>query len=164
MAKGEFFVRPGEICQKIGIISQGLMACTYVKDGKEIIEEFAFEGHFISNYYSFLTKLPSEKEIRCLEDCSIYLIDRPGLMSLGAKHSFVESMSSKMNEFLFLRSHDRVRSLLVDSALTRYQKLMVQRPDLVQRIPQYMLASYLNIQPETLSRIRKRIAQKGFID
>ena len=138
-----------------GMIETGLMACIYNKDGNEVVDEFAFENYFITNYYSFLTHTPSEKEIRCLEDSTVYVITREQLEQLAATHSFIERMSSIMNENLFLRTHTRVKSLLLDTAAERYRQLITERPDLTQRIPQYLIAAFLNVSPETISRIRK---------
>jgi len=66
-----------------------------------------------------------------------------------------------MNENLFLKTHNRLTSFLLQSPLERYQRLITERHDLAQRIPQYLIASYLNVKPETISRIRKRIASQG---
>ena len=158
LKKNEVFVAEGQVCNKVGLIAQGLMKCVYNKDGEEIVFEFAHECNFISDYYSFVTNTPSEKEIRCLEDTIVYVITRDKLEKLAAEHPFIESMSRAMNERLFLHMHDRLKSMLLDDAQTRYQQLLAQRNDLAQRIPQYLLASYLNVKPETISRIRKKMS------
>lgn len=154
--KNDIFMENGKICNKIGLIERGLMKCLFNKNGDEIIFEFAFENNFISDYYSFLTNTPSAKEIRCIEDTTVYVITRESLERLGRDHPFIESMSGQMNQLLFLKMHDRLKSSLLDSAVERYIKLISERSDLVQRIPQYLIASYLNIKPETVSRIRKK--------
>lgn len=153
--KNDVFIEAGKVCNKIGLIGKGLMICVYNKDGREVVDEFAFENYFITNYYSFITHTPSEKEIRCIEDSTVYVISREQLAQLAASNPFVERMNSTMNERLFLRAHNRIKSLLLDSATERYQQLVTERPDLAQRIPQYLLAAYLNVSPETISRIRK---------
>jgi CRP-like cAMP-binding protein len=86
----------------------------------------------------------------------VYVITRQNLEILGNEHPFVESMSRQINERLFLRMHDKVKSLLLDTASERYRKLMAERQDLANRIPQYLIASYLNVTAETISRIRKK--------
>ncbi|MDJ1484181.1 Crp/Fnr family transcriptional regulator [Cytophagaceae bacterium YF14B1] len=160
LQKDDVFIAEGEICKKVGLIEKGLMVCTYHKNGNEIIDEFAFENGFVTNYYSFLTGTPSEKTIRCIEDTTVYVISRQSLEKVSRHYAFIERMAGMMNERLFLRTHDRVKSMLLDTATERYQKLVAQRKDMVQRIPQYMLASYLHVKPETLSRIRKKLAKK----
>lgn len=158
LKKNEVFISEGKVCNKVGLIERGLMKCIYNKNGEEVVFEFAHEYNFISDYYSFVTNTPSEKEIRCLEDTTVYVITKEKLAELAEAHPFIEAMSRVMNEKLFLRMHDRLKSMLLDSAQERYQKLLAERQDLAQRIPQYLIASYLNVKPETISRIRKKMS------
>jgi len=164
LKKNELFAQQGQICNQIGLIAKGLVKCAFYRDGNEVVFEFAYENSFIADYYSFLTRSPSEKEIRCLEDTTVYTISRSALEKLAKAHPFVLAMSEKMNEGLFLRMHTRLKSLLLETPLERYRKLIAERRDLSERIPQYLLASYLNVKPETVSRIRKKIAAKPFLD
>lgn len=159
LKKNDVFVKPKEICHKIGLIQSGLMKCSLVGDGVEKVFEFAYENTFITDYYSFTTQLPSEKEIICIEDTIVYTITRQKLAELSAKHTFMERMSRMTNERLFLRMHEKLTSLMLDSAVVRYKKLIADRWDLAQRVPQHLLASYLHVRPETLSRIRRKIAK-----
>jgi len=162
--KNDWFIRSGEVTHKIGFIKKGLMKCVYIKDGKEVVDEFAFENNFVTNYYSFLKEEKSDKEIICLEDSTVYVITREKLAELGEEYPFVKDMARIMSEQLFFSVNDKVRSLRLDSAEERYLKLRLNREELVQRIPQYLLASYLNVQPETISRIRKRIIEQNDLD
>lgn len=159
LEKGETFSLPGTVCNQIGLIQSGLMKCVLVESEKEVIFEFAYENSFIADYYSFLTGTPSTKLISCLEPTTAYVITRQKLTELSSKYAFMERMSMITNEQLFVRMHEKLTSLLLDSAMTRYQKLIMARQDLAQRIPQYLLASYLNVKPETISRIRKRLVK-----
>ncbi len=159
LQKGEDFFLPGAVCDKIGLIKNGLMKCVLVENEKEVIFEFAYENSFIADYYSFVTGTPSTKVITCLEPTIAYVITRQKLRELSSRYPFMERMSMITNEQLFVRMHEKLTSLLLDSATVRYQKLITARQDLAQRIPQYLLASYLNIKPETISRIRKRMVK-----
>ena len=156
LKKNDVFLEEGENCNKIGLIEKGLMKCVFNKDGSEIIFEFGFENSFISDYYSFVTNMPSAKEIRCIEDTTIHILTRESLKELGKNHLFMERMSMQMNEKLFLRMHNRLKSFLLETAFERYKNLISEKPDLARRIPQYRIASYLNVKPETISRIRKK--------
>jgi CRP-like cAMP-binding protein len=158
LSKNDTFLERGKVCNKIGLIEKGLMKCCFNKEGMEIVFEFAFENNFISDYYSYSTEQASEKEITCLEPTTLYVINRQELTNLCNEHSFVESLSRRVNEFLFLKMHDRLKSYLLDSPTTRYLQLIGEKQDLVNRIPQYLAASYLNVKPETISRIRKKIS------
>jgi len=159
LQKGEAFSLPGVVCNKIGLIQSGLMKCVLIENEKEVIFEFAYENSFIADYYSFVTGTPSTKLISCLEQTKAYVITRQKLEELSSKYAFMERMSMITNEQLFIRMHEKLTSLLLDSATLRYQKLITARQDLAQRIPQYLLASYLNVKPETISRIRKRMVK-----
>jgi CRP-like cAMP-binding protein len=156
--KNEVFIERGRVCHSIGLIESGLMKCVFDRDGADVVFEFAFENSFISDYYSYVTQFPSDKQIICMEDTTVYVIERAKLNGLGQQYAFVETMSRKMNEYLFIKMHNKVKSLLLDSPYQRYKRLMEDRQDLVSRIPQYLLASYLNVTPETISRIRKKIS------
>lgn len=133
------------------------MKCVYNKNGDDIVFEFAYENSFISDYYSFTTNSLSEKEISCIEDTTVYVITRQNLEKLAREHPYIESMSRQTNEKLFLKIHDRLKSFLLETASQRYQSLISERQDLAKRIPQYLIASYLNVKPETISRIRKKL-------
>lgn len=159
LKKGDIFMYPGKTCDRIGLIQSGLMKCVLLKEEKEVVFEFAYENSFIADYYSFVTGLPSYKLISCLEPTTVYVITRQKLTQLGNRYNFVARISRITNEQLFIRMHEKSTSLLLDSATVRYKKLIELRQDLAQRIPQYLLASYLNVKPETISRIRKRLAK-----
>lgn len=156
LKKGDSFLNQGEICNKVGLIEKGLMKISLLRKGKEVIYEFAYEDNFVTDYYSFLKTLPSRKEIVCLEDTTVYVCKRETIHNLALEFPFLFKMQAKINEFLFLKLHERLEEQLVDTMEMRYEKLISERKDLADRIPQYLLASYLNIQPETVSRIRKR--------
>jgi len=163
LEQNEAFVVSGEICHRIGLIKSGLVKCVLTKDGKEVIFEFAYENTFVTDYYSFVTGIPSTKKIVCMEPTMIYIITRQKLIELSRAYGFIERISRITNELLFLKMHEKLTSLMLDSATIRYQKLITGRPDLAQRIPQYLLASYLNVKPETISRIRKRMVRDSFL-
>jgi CRP-like cAMP-binding protein len=157
--KNDVFIEEGKVCHKIGLVEKGLLMCVYPNRDKMIVDEFAFENSFVTNYSSFLTRSPSEKEIRCVERCTLRVIDRVVLEGLGKNHPFLERMSRIMNERLFLRTHDRLKSLLLLRPSERYRQLIDERRDLAERIPQYLIAAYLNVKPETISRIRKKMSR-----
>ena len=161
LKKNDVFAVKGKICHEIGLIKKGLMKCVYYKNGNEVVFEFAYENSFIADYYSFVTNIPSEKEIRCLEDTTLYVINRQRLEKLARAYPYIQGINRKMNENLFLKMHNRLTSFLLKTPSERYQTLISERQDLAQRIPQYLIASYLNVKPETISRIRKRIASQG---
>ena len=157
--KGDYFIKEGEACSEIGFIIKGCMICVYNKDGVDVIDEFSIENEFISDYSSFLDNKPAEKNIKCLEDTELLVVKARDLNELyNQKHTF-ERVGRIIAELLFKNWHQKAISLMLDDAETRYLKLIKSKPNLLQRVPQYLIASYLNITPESLSRIRKKISQ-----
>lgn len=160
LKKGDYFLRNGEVCRKIAFINSGVMYCVYNKDGLDKIDEFSFENDFITDYLSVLTQAPADKDIVCLEDCEILVINTQKLERLYAQNPVFERIGRLMAEGLFINWHLKAKSLFMDDAETRYKTLIAMRPDLPQRVPQYLVASSLNVSPETLSRIRKKMVIK----
>jgi len=153
--KGNYFVKEGQISRYIGFIVKGCLMCVYNNDGKEFIDEFSLDNEFISAYASFITGTPADKDIICLEDSELLILSYSNLQELYEIDPVFERTGRLMAEMLFMNWQQRVKSLLLDNAETRYLRLTENRPDLIQRVPQYHIAQYLGVSPETLSRIRK---------
>ncbi len=156
LKKGDYFLREGKRCNHLAFILKGAMICYYTKDGKQFIDEFSLDNEFITDYSGFLTHSPSNKYIQCLENCTIYVISNEILKNLYQIKSIeLERLGRIMAEQLYLQWHEKSKSLLMDNATERYLKLIQNRPKLPQRVPQHLIAKYLGITPESLSRIRK---------
>jgi len=157
-SKGDYFLRNGDLCKQIAFINKGAMYCVYNKEGVDKIDEFSFENDFITDYLSILTQTPADKDIVCLEDCEILVANTQKLNNLYFENPIFERIGRLIAERLFINWYLKAKSLFMEDAETRYRKFVKLRPDLPQRVPQYLVASYLNVSPETLSRIRKKIA------
>ena len=153
--KGDYFVNEGQISRYLGFIVKGCLMCVYNNEGKEYIDEFSLDNEFISAYASFITGNPADKDIICLEDCELLILSYSNLQELYEMDPVFERTGRLIAEMLFINWQQRVKSFLLDDAETRYLKLAENRPDLIQRVPQYLVAQYLRVSPETLSRIRK---------
>jgi CRP-like cAMP-binding protein len=160
LKKGEYFIKEGQLKKELGLIIKGCMFCYYNKDGEQVIDEFSLDYEFITDYYSFLTNTPAEKNVKCIEDTELLILPFEQLFFEYADDPDFEKVGRIMAEGLFINSHQKAKSLMIDDAETRYLKLISKRSDLVQRVPQYLIASYLNIKPETLSRIRNKLSTK----
>lgn len=160
LKKGDYFIKEGEICKKVGFIVSGSMLCSYNKDGDTVIDEFSLDKEFITDYFSFLTSSPAEKDVKCLENTELVVISYNNMQLLYSLSPIFEKVGRLMAEALFMNWQQKAKSLLLDNAETRYLKLISRRPDLPQRVPQYLIASHLGIKPETLSRIRKKLISK----
>ena len=149
-------LKQGEHCNYIAFIQEGSFRFYYVKEGVEIITAFNFKGDFVSNYRSFLTGKPSDHFIEAMQDSVIYVINLPELQSLYDKHKNVERLGRLIAENLYLNVANRLDSFMFQTPEERYKELIERNSRLLQEVPQYMIASYLGVKPETLSRIRAR--------
>lgn len=159
--KGDFFLEEEKVCTKLGFIGQGIMRYYMTKDGEEKTFAFSRENEFVCFYQSFLSANKSSASIQALEDCIVYVISRDDLQRFYEQVSGADKFGRLSIEQVFVQTIKDLYSLYFDSPIERYQKLVNERGDLLQRIPQYHIASYLGVKPQSLSRIRKRIAAPG---
>ncbi len=156
--KGNAWLMTGSPCEKIGFITSGSMMCVFNQHGNEYVDEFSFDGEFISNYFAYLTRQPSDKDIRAIEDTELLVVYRWQLEQADMDTLTKLQAQKSIAEQLFLNWYQKARSLLIYDARERYLELLHHRPDLHQRVPLYLIAAYLGITPESLSRIRREIA------
>ena len=152
----EQILRQGEHCNFIAFIQEGSFRFYYDKDGIEKITAFNFKGDFVSNYRSFLTGKPSDHFIEAMQDAVIYKINLQELNSLYDRHKNIERLGRLIAENLYLMVASRLDSFMFQTPEERYKALIERNSRLLQEVPQYMIASYLGVKPETLSRIRGR--------
>lgn len=160
LAKHTFFLRAGEVCTYIAFINQGCMRYYYLKDGDEFNGQFFFEGAWIGEYQSFLTGDPSIQYFDALEDSDLLVMQHSDLQKLYTELPKFERFGRVLAENVVIGSQRRTASLLFDTPEERYLKLIKERPKVLERIPLHHIASYLGIKPESLSRIRKRLADR----
>lgn len=156
ISKKDFILKEGEKCDFIAFIQEGIFSFYNFHEGEEKITAFFFSGEFASNYRSFLTKSPSKHYIEALQDSIIYKIKLEKLIKLYDKHKSIERLGRLIAENLYLGVANRLDSFMFDSPAIRYQDLLNRNSKLISEIPQYMIASYIGVKPETLSRIRAR--------
>jgi CRP/FNR family transcriptional regulator, anaerobic regulatory protein len=160
LSKHEHYLQAGEVCTHIAFINQGSMRYYYLKDGNEFNGQFFFEGSWIGEYQSFLTGQPSLQYFDALENVELLVMHHRDLQKLYADLPKFERFGRALAENVVIGSQHRTASLLFDTPEERYLKLISDRPKVVERIPLYHIASYLGIKPESLSRIRKRLADE----
>ncbi len=156
-AKGELILSEGDVGDFIAFIETGLFRFYHVKDGSEKIITFWFSGDVFSEYRSYLTNTPSRNYIESMQDGVIWKLKKKHMSEMYEKHPKLDRLGRKVTERIYLKLADRIDSFLQDSPKERYLDLLNRNPKLVQEIPQYMIASYLGISPESLSRLKKRI-------
>jgi CRP-like cAMP-binding protein len=161
LAKGEVLLQDGQICEHVWFIGRGLVRAYFLKDGEEVTQQFFFEGSYTTDYESFLTRRPTQLYLQTLEPALLLALHREAMQELYAADPGAERMGRRIAEEIFLAVSRRNRSFLLDSAEQRYLDLMRERPKVMQRVPQRHIASYLGVKPESLSRIRARVARTG---
>lgn len=154
--KKQLILSEGEVCDFTAFIVKGMFRFYRVIGGTDTITGFFFDGDFVTNYRSFLTGRPSDHFIEAMEDAVVHKINLHQLRSLYDKHQAIERLGRLIAEKLYLIVAERLDSFMFASPAERYQSLMERNSQLLQDVPQYMIASYLGVKPETLSRIRKR--------
>ena len=155
--KGEILVKPDTICDSIYFIERGLTRTYYIKDGKDITDWLSAENTFAVSIISFITRKPDRRAIELLEPSILLSIHVDQLESLCATHHDIERMTRLLVSSGLVQLQQKFDDLHFETALQRYQNLMTTNPTLLQRVPLGMIASYLGITQETLSRIRSQI-------
>jgi len=154
--KGEYFLEEGNPCNHVGFTIKGILGYYYLINGVEHMRGFYFPNDFFSNYKCFLLNNKSTAYIQALEDCSVILIHKDEINMLNDKIPTFHKLSQNMLEKIYISLSEKFELFFLKTAKERYFKLISERPKLIQKIPQYMIASYLGITPEGLSRIKKR--------
>lgn len=152
--KNEYILEKNNVCNDIYFISKGLLREYYFKEDREISEWFAFENTFCFSITSYFTNSPSNLIIQSLEDSEIIFIPREGLNSLRMSNFEIADFTYKLISLSLIKSQERMASLQFETALTRYENLLNQHKEFLQRVPLQYIASYLGVSAETLSRIR----------
>lgn len=158
--KGHILLREGQVSNESYFNIQGLVRKYYLVDGEEKTTEFYVEKDAISSLQSYNLKVPSNHYLECIEDCRLAILSRDKEQELFERVAEFESICRVSVEEELGAYQDKLAQFMISSPEKRYLDFMENRPDLLQRVPQYYLASYLGVKPESLSRIRKRIAQR----
>lgn len=161
--KGEMTLKIGEVCRHSFFVEKGLLrSYTLGEDGKEHIIQFAPENWFIVDRSSVYFNDPSEIYIDAVEDSQVVLIDDNFMNRVAQLDNNFGKFNDKLLHNHIRHIQKRLNLLLGASAEKRYLNFIEMYPDLLLRVPQWMIASYLGITPESLSRVRKELAHRNF--
>ena len=159
--KKDYFLNEGKICRYVGFINKGCFRTYYLSDGKEINTQFVFENEFVTDYDSFLQSKPSRYFIQALEDSEIVTFNLIALQNAYNQSQNWERFGRMVAEQSYKLTTQRVESFLFLDGEQRYLDLVKNQPQILDRIPLYHIASYIGLERESLSRLRRKIANKS---
>jgi CRP-like cAMP-binding protein len=161
LRKRQYLLQEGDVCKFIAFVEKGaLRSYTIDEKGSDHIIQFALEGWTIADLYSFLTAEAATYTIDALEDCELVLITKSAHEELLKKVPKYETYIRLQITGAYIALQRRLTSIISSPLEERYTSLIAIYPDVVQRVPQHMIASYMGLTPETLSRVRKKMSNK----
>jgi CRP-like cAMP-binding protein len=153
---GDFLVKEGTICDKLYFLEKGCLRGFRYEENQEVTFWFAFENSFVTSCYSFYSGKPSYENIQLLEKSVLYAVKVNDLHQLYDKYQEIERAGRLINESYYVQLEERMFSMHFKTAKERYEQFVESNPQILQRVPLGMIASYLGITQETLSRIRRK--------
>lgn len=163
VAKNEFLLKEGEICLDTFFVEKGLLRMYSLdKNGKEHVIQFAPENWLISDRSSLNFNEKSKFYIEAIEDTEVFILGNDFFTKMIENYPHIAERNDLLLQKHIRNLQNRVNSLLADTAEERYMNFIKMYPDILLRVPQWMVASYLGITPESLSRVRKELARKNF--
>ena len=161
LRKKQYLLQEGDICKHIAFVEKGALKAYVVDDaGAESIIQFALEGWVISDLYSFLTGEPATYNIDALENAELVLISKSAHEELLKKIPKYETYIRLQITGAYIALQKRLTSIISLPLEERYKNFLAIYPNIAQRVPQHMIASYMGLTPETLSRVRSRMASR----
>ncbi len=152
-------IKEGSIAHNLYFIESGTLRTYHLRDGKEISTYFACDKQFISSFSSFITQTASFETLEAIEDSSVYELSYQALTELYKDSSKFEKLGRILAEKNYLCVMDRTLTMQTRTAKEKYLDFIKNYDDdIVQRVPQHMIATFLGIAPESLSRVRKEIS------
>ncbi|GAA4461927.1 Crp/Fnr family transcriptional regulator [Nemorincola caseinilytica] len=153
-------LKEGEISKRAYIVEQGCMRVWFNNNGKDITYHFVFENEVVTSAESFIKNVPSLFTIETIEPCVVHWIHKHDLdRILGEMHEIPEVRKAYLDAIIERQFHymKQFLSFIKDTPTQRYLNLIEENPQIIKRVPQHYIASYLGITPVSLSRIRSKV-------
>lgn len=158
--KGSIILREGEICRSCYFVLSGCIRQYQLIDGVEKTSDFFTEGQAAISYESYMQMKPSKHYLSCVEDSVLTAGSREQERELHKEFPKLEYMVHTLMLQEYPKIQERIASIINHPPEKRYQLLLETRPELINRVPLNLLASYIGVTPESFSRIRKRLLIK----
>jgi CRP-like cAMP-binding protein len=157
--KDEILLEEGKICRYLYFVESGLLRYFIIKDGNDITKFFTEAPYCFTSQVSFTTEKPATENIQAIERSIIWqttLKQANALLDLKSWNTFVRKLIQEVQYY----TEEILQEIQTETAENRYKKMIETNPQLLQRVPLKYLASYFGIAPQSLSRIRKKIASQ----
>ena len=155
--KNELILKEGDVSTAFYFIIKGCVRMYYLNDGEEKTAYFYMENDFVSSYQSFTKQLPAKHNLATVEDSQLVVFDLESVMKFTSYSSKFEFLARVIMEDELAVYQDIISAFVTQNAEQRYLDLLQHKPQLIQRIPQHQIATFLGVTAETLSRIRSRM-------
>ena len=159
--KGDILLREGEISRECYFVLEGCVRQYYMVDGEEKTSNFFTEEQWVVSMNSFTLQVPADHYFSCVEDTTLVVGSEEKENDLYERFPRLETISRIVLGKVLADQQEVQSYYITDTPEKRYLRLLDSRPELIQRVPQYQLASYIGVKPESLSRIRKRITLRN---
>ena len=162
LLKKQFLLQNGEVCRHQAFVEVGMLrSYTIDEKGTEHIMQFSPEGWWVADLSSYITGEPSPFNIEALEDAELLLLSKASWDDLMNKFPKFEHYFRIILQNHLIATQKRLMQSITETAEEKYLRFIEMYPQCLQRVPQHMIASYLGITKETLSRLRKNMVTRG---
>lgn len=155
-------LKEGEISKKVFLVEKGCIRAWFNNDGKDVTFQFFFENSTVASIESFRKKIASLVTIETIEPSILWYINKKDMEKILAAITEIADPGNRFIDAIFERTFDYMKhffSFIKDTPLQRYENLLKDKPQIVQRVPQHYIASYLGISTVHLSRIKSKLAK-----
>jgi len=159
LRKRQYLLQEGDVCKHLTFVAKGLLRTYNVDDkGNEHMSIFGWEGWWLSDFNSFLSGVPAVFNIDAIEDSELLMVSLADYNALTLTVPIMDRYFRILYQNSLVTKERRLMSAITHTAEEKYLELANSNPHIIERIPQNLIASYLGIAPETLSRIKKNLA------
>lgn len=159
LQKGETLLEPGHVATHMYYLEKGCISYHKEEEGEVKVLEFYTEDVYFTDLLSYVNQTLSKYYLKALEPCVVLAVDKKGLEKSFSNSHQLERFGRLSMQEAFTKLLSRVERMSIRSNEERYLRLVEKRPDLFQRVPNYLIASYLGITPVGLSKLRKRLSK-----